>query len=446
MELAFLVESDTDLCTCLTRLASTREVNKITETLPYHAYLDLKREAEILDGKMNPNKKILKRNVYSGIVSQSEIDLKNDLAVMVRMLSMKEDVDDDEEGDDLIFTAYKVAMKKFVRLNCQKRYPSLYVDKDKCNDPEVFKYLVAASDKVQKGIEQYYKNKHSKGKKNKPEQSADLRAAAAQILEYCDVRQFEDVDNSDDNQFTITSMAQNRLSKKKVTITDNSKERTQTMEVDTATDQTLKKKHVKYRGDKESEDGEIHPYKFLSEGKSFYLLNDKGKIVCTSQMAMSTQVVPQQQYHSMDSLPDPTAAPLPPMDIFVSSVIASVRRLMSIQVDGGANGSICGKNCLLLARTAKYTSVQEISKYRLNGCQICSFAIYIETPMGPIIGIIHEAAYVPEFECAIVSKIQMQHYGAKVCDTAIQLGGKQRIHTLDGFTIPLSLRNGLCYM
>ena len=92
---------------------------------------------------------------------------------------------------------------------------------------------------------------------------------------------------------------------------------------------------------------------------------------------------------------------------------------MSIQVDGGANGSICGKGCMLLGKTPKFASVQGISKHRLDGCQICSFAIYIETPLCPIIGIIHEAAYVPEFEGAIVSKIQMQHYGAKVCDTAI---------------------------
>jgi hypothetical protein len=46
----------------------------------------------------------------------------------------------------------------------------------------------------------------------------------------------------------------------------------------------------------------------------------------------------------------------------------------------------------------------------------------------------------------IHSVSQLRHFGTIVDDTPRQFGGKQRLETLDGYIIPLSIRSGLPYM
>ena len=45
----------------------------------------------------------------------------------------------------------------------------------------------------------------------------------------------------------------------------------------------------------------------------------------------------------------------------------------------------------------------------------------------------------------IHSSAQLEHYGNNVCDKSRKVGGKQRITTLDGYVIPLQIRDGLPY-
>ena len=40
----------------------------------------------------------------------------------------------------------------------------------------------------------------------------------------------------------------------------------------------------------------------------------------------------------------------------------------------------------------------------------------------------------------------MEHYGNKVDDRSKKVGGRQCIHTLDCYIIPLNIRNGLVYL
>ena len=46
---------------------------------------------------------------------------------------------------------------------------------------------------------------------------------------------------------------------------------------------------------------------------------------------------------------------------------------------------------------------------------------------------------------SIHSSPQLEHYGIKVDDRSLKVGGGQRITTLEGYVIPLQFRNGLAY-
>ena len=81
----------------------------------------------------------------------------------------------------------------------------------------------------------------------------------------------------------------------------------------------------------------------------------------------------------------------------------------------------------------------------LQQIPVCTVAGLIQTQHGPIIGVFHQYAHQGTGK-TIHSVSQLRHFGTIVDDTPRHFGGKQRLETLDGYIIPLSIRSGLPYM
>ena len=114
-------------------------------------------------------------------------------------------------------------------------------------------------------------------------------------------------------------------------------------------------------------------------------------------------------------------------------------------IDGGANGGLSGSDVVVLNETTLHADVTGIANNTITQIPICTVAGLIQTQHGPIIGIFHQYAHQGTGK-TIHSVSQLRHFGTIVDDTPRQFGGKQRLETLDGYIIPLSIRSGLPYM
>jgi hypothetical protein len=114
-------------------------------------------------------------------------------------------------------------------------------------------------------------------------------------------------------------------------------------------------------------------------------------------------------------------------------------------IDGGANGGLSGSDVIVIADTFLTADVNGIANNTLKKVPVCTVAGLIQTQHGPIIGVFHQYAHHGTGK-TIHSVSQLRDFGTIVDDTPRSFGGKQRLETLDGYIIPLSIRSGLPYM
>ena len=87
--------------------------------------------------------------------------------------------------------------------------------------------------------------------------------------------------------------------------------------------------------------------------------------------------------------------------------------------------------------------VSGINDHTIQGLPIATVARVVESHLGPICLIMHQYAYHGKGK-TIHSIVQVEHHGNDVNDKSLKVkGGKQRIKTPDGYTIPLQIRGGL---
>ena len=115
-------------------------------------------------------------------------------------------------------------------------------------------------------------------------------------------------------------------------------------------------------------------------------------------------------------------------------------------VDRGANGGFAGEDVRVLeyCYPNRMADVAGIEDHTIKDLRIGTVAGLIQTQRGPIIGIMHQYAIYGKGK-SIHSSPQLEHYGIKVDDRSLKVGGGQRITTLEGYVIPLQFRNGLAY-
>ena len=87
-----------------------------------------------------------------------------------------------------------------------------------------------------------------------------------------------------------------------------------------------------------------------------------------------------------------------------------------------------------------------LDNHQITNSPIGTSGGVISTQKGPVIAVFHQGAQNGQGKY-ILSCTQMEYYKANVNDKSNKLpGGTQCIQTVDGYCIPLNIRNGLPYL
>ena len=117
-------------------------------------------------------------------------------------------------------------------------------------------------------------------------------------------------------------------------------------------------------------------------------------------------------------------------------------------VDRGANGGICGDDVRIIdsGSNQRTVNIQGIDNHTILNVPIVSAGGVVMTQHGLVIVIMHQYASVGK-GTSIHSAGQLKHFGNDVNDKSVKVeGGTQRILTLDGYILPLDIKNGLPYL
>ena len=105
-------------------------------------------------------------------------------------------------------------------------------------------------------------------------------------------------------------------------------------------------------------------------------------------------------------------------------------------VDRGANGGLVGSDVRVLNTSPRQCTVIGINNHEISGLDIVQCAALFNTNHGIINLIIKEYAYYGK-GYTIHSSAQIEWHTNTVDDKSVQVGGQQRIITIDGYSMPL---------
>ncbi|MGL4350912.1 MAG: hypothetical protein ACRCT2_10180, partial [Plesiomonas shigelloides] len=116
-------------------------------------------------------------------------------------------------------------------------------------------------------------------------------------------------------------------------------------------------------------------------------------------------------------------------------------------VDRGANGGLAGTDMRVITTSPhRSVHVEGIDNHQVRDVPIVTAGGVLHTTNGDVIGIFHQYAHINKGP-SIHSSVQLEAYKQDVNDRSLRTpGGMQRILTVDGYVIPLTIRNGLPYL
>ena len=114
-------------------------------------------------------------------------------------------------------------------------------------------------------------------------------------------------------------------------------------------------------------------------------------------------------------------------------------------VDRGANGGLAGSDVRILSRSSRKCTVTGIDSHEPQGLDVVQSAALVQTNHGIVNLIMNEYAYYGKGH-TIHSSGQIEWFKNSVDHRSVQVGGKQRICTTDGYAMPLTCRGGLMYL
>ena len=143
------------------------------------------------------------------------------------------------------------------------------------------------------------------------------------------------------------------------------------------------------------------------------------------------------------------------------SHVLSVKRFPQIQVcqcylfqhanhtnqqlaDRGANGGLAGSDMRVIHRTYRKINIQDIHNHEVTGLDVVTPATLLNTSQGNVIGIFNEYAYHGK-RSSIHSSGQLEWFKTHVDEESVKVGGTQFITTMDGYSVPLLIKDGLAY-
>ena len=113
-------------------------------------------------------------------------------------------------------------------------------------------------------------------------------------------------------------------------------------------------------------------------------------------------------------------------------------------VDRGANGGLAGSDMRVIYKTHRKINISGIDNRDVTGLDVVTAATLLNTSLGKVIGIFNEYAYLGKGS-SIHSSGQLEWFKTLVDEKSIKVGGAQLITTLDGYSVPLLIRDGLAY-
>ena len=113
-------------------------------------------------------------------------------------------------------------------------------------------------------------------------------------------------------------------------------------------------------------------------------------------------------------------------------------------VDRGANGGLAGSDMRVIYKTHRKINISGIDNHEVNGLDVVTAATLLNTSLGKVIGIFNEYAHLGKGS-SIHSSGQLEWFRTHVDEKSIKVGGTQLITTLDGYSVPLLIKDGLAY-
>ena len=113
-------------------------------------------------------------------------------------------------------------------------------------------------------------------------------------------------------------------------------------------------------------------------------------------------------------------------------------------VDHGANEGLAGPDMRGIHRSYRKIKIQGIDNHEVADLDVVTAATLLNTPQGKVTGIFNEYAYLWKGS-SIHSSGQLEWLQTHVHETSVKVGGTQLINTLDGYSVPLLIKDGLAY-
>jgi hypothetical protein len=111
-------------------------------------------------------------------------------------------------------------------------------------------------------------------------------------------------------------------------------------------------------------------------------------------------------------------------------------------VDRGANGGLAGIDVRVIHQTHRFVDIRGIDNHQLTEIPVGTVGGVVQTQKGPVIAVMHQYALLGKGN-SIHSPGQLEWFKNDVNNRSIKTGGLQRITTLDGYVIPLVIKDGL---
>ena len=113
-------------------------------------------------------------------------------------------------------------------------------------------------------------------------------------------------------------------------------------------------------------------------------------------------------------------------------------------VDHGANEGLAGPDMRGIHRTYRKIKIQDIDNHEVADLDVVTAATLLNTSQEKVIGIFNEYAYLWKGS-SIHSSGQLEWLQTHVHETSVKVGGTQLITTLDEYSVPLLIKDGLAY-
>jgi hypothetical protein len=113
-------------------------------------------------------------------------------------------------------------------------------------------------------------------------------------------------------------------------------------------------------------------------------------------------------------------------------------------MDRGANGGVAGEDVRVIFRTSRTVDIKGIDNH--NDIGIGTVGGVVNTQKGPVIAIMHQYALLGK-GVSIHSTSRLEWYKNDVNDKSVHVpGGLQRLTTLEGYAVPLIIKDGLAHL